>query len=389
MLPILTSHISVSDFGTLSLIETSVLFLTPFILLNVNSAINVEYFKLEHNKLKSYISNSLLLSMTSFICFLLLFFLLKKELSNLFDFDETIVSLLVLFAGLRVVSSVSLSILQVSGRANHYAYFSIFQAILELGLSYILIVLYKFGYLGRLQGIYIPFFISSILGFYILYHGNYLGKITLGYTKDILRFGLPLIPHVLGGTIMAMSDRYFISYFFNNESVGLYTIAYQMSAVMLLISMSVNQAWTPMLFKLLKIKHFKNAVLFSIGLAIFFVLAGICVYLMKDFLFKLFVDDSYWEAKEYFIFLLLGFVFQSLYFLVTNLLFFERKTVLLATMTVFGAIINILLNYFLIIEFGVIGVAYATSITWFVFFILITMLNIKILKRSIINAEVS
>ena len=148
--------------------------------------------------------------------------------------------------------------------------------------------------------------------------------------------------------------------------------------------MSVNQAWTPMLFKLLQATNLKKAIGYSTGLAVLFIFSGVCVYLMRDFLFGLFVDESYWQAKQYFLFLLLGFVFQSLYFLVTNLLFFEKKTSLLATITACGALINIALNYLLIIEFGVIGVAYATVITWFTYFVLVTILNIKILRNKLL-----
>ena len=47
MLPILTIHLSVEDFGILSLVEVCILFLVPLVSLNIASSINVEYFKLE------------------------------------------------------------------------------------------------------------------------------------------------------------------------------------------------------------------------------------------------------------------------------------------------------------------------------------------------------
>jgi len=76
------------------------------------------------------------------------------------------------------------------------------------------------------------------------------------------------------------------------------------------------------------------------------------------------------------------FVYQ-LYFLVSNFIFFEKNTVILAKITFSGAILNIVLNYYLIKEFGTIGVAYATAITWFLFYILVVVLNILIYKKGI------
>ena len=78
MLPILTRYMSIEDFGVLSLIETNILFLMPFILLNINSAINVEYHHLSRYELKQYITNSITLSMLSFLFCSLIFFLFKS-----------------------------------------------------------------------------------------------------------------------------------------------------------------------------------------------------------------------------------------------------------------------------------------------------------------------
>ncbi len=385
MLPILTMHLTAQEFGLLSLIETSILFLTPFILLNINAAIKVEYFKLEKKELSFYITNALLLCIFSFILFYILFFIFKESIANIFDIEQDIVLLLVVFSFLRVVNSVILGLFQVSEQVNKFAIFTLAQTILDFSLSYIFVVFFAAGYLGRLDGVYISFFIFSIVGVYLLFKMNYIGRISFSYTKDILKFGLPLIPHAVGATVIAMSDRFFISYFIGNTDVGLYTVAYQLSALMLLVSMSVNQAWTPILFRMLKTKEIDKVFIYTISLFIFFILSAIVIYLSKDLLFNIFVDDDYIQAKSYFFYLLLGFTFQSFYFLVTNILFFEKKTALLAKITVFGALLNIALNYVLIQLYGTIGVAYATAITWLVFFVFVLFIDMDIIKKRYIK----
>ncbi len=380
MLPILTKYLSVSDFGILSLVETTILFITPFILLNINAAINVEYFKVEHNILKEYITNALIISFISFFIVFILVFIFKDLFSPLLHIDNILLMMIVVFSALRVVSSVVLGLYQSRQDSIKFASYTLVQTVMDFTLSYIFVAVYRLGYVGRLAGTYMAFFIFSVIGLYLLYKMDYLSKITFKYTKDILNFGVPLIPHAISGTVMAMSDRYFISYFVGNSQVGLYTIAYQISALMLLVGVSVNQAWSPMLFKLLKDKNIKQVYKFTFYLFIFFVLVTISVYFFKDLLFYIFVDKKFYIAKEYFGWLLLGFMFQSLYFLVTNLLFFEKRTRLLASMTTIGAVFNIILNYFFIHLYGTIGVAYATAITWGLFFTLVSIIDIKFLR---------
>ncbi len=385
MLPILTTYLSAEDYGVLSLIEVSILFLAPFITLNINSAINVEYFKLSHNELRNYVSNALLLSFFAGSVLFVLMVLLKYPISNALHLDSILVTWLPIFALLRVISSVVLGLYQVSEQPKKFALYTLIQTLIDFALSFVLVVFFTNGYLGRLEGIYAAFFIASIYGLFILYKTGYLTKkITFTYTKEILSYGVPLIPHVLGGIILAMSDRYFISYFIGNESVGYYTVAYQMAALMLLVSISINQAWMPMLYKFLSNYQENKKTIFNVTLylALLYTVCGVVIYLLSDLIFSLLVDEKFHSAKEYFPILLIAFVFQSYYYLFTNFLFFHKKTALLAKLTFISAIINIILNYIFIVKYGTIGVAYATAITYILYFFIIFAASKSLLNRG-------
>ena len=386
MLPILTMYISPKEYGELALIETTILFLLPFIMLNINGAINVEFFRKDNkSEYKQYVVNAIILSFLSFLFISILLFLLKDTIFELINIKQKWIEFLALFTFLRVLTSVILVIFQASQKANYYASFSIFQTIVDFTISYYLIVVLELGIEGRLIGIYGSFFIFSILAIYILYKMDYFKeKLTLNYTKEILSFGIPLIPHAIGGVILAMSDRYFISYFYDNSEVGLYTVAYQISAVLLLISMSINQAWSPMFFKLMKENKHDYINKFIMILFILFLVSAISVYLLSPLIYDNFIDIKFHDSKVYFFSLLLGFAFQSFYFLFTNYLFYYKKTALLSLITFSGASINLILNYILIKQYGVIGVAYATAITWFLYFISVATI-VKYLKGQIIE----
>ena len=371
MLPILTAYLSVKDYGVLSLIESSILFVTPFVMLNINGAINVEYFKKSDKKeFALYITNALILTVIAFIVVSIVIYLFSDYLSTLLNLDSIWIKILPIFAFLRVVPLVVLVIYQASSKPISYAKFSIAQTILDFSISFYLVVLLSYGLVGRLLGAYGSFLLFSILGLYILYKNNYVvSKVVLKYSRDILSFGVPLIAHSIGGIILALSDRYFLSYYIGNSSVGLYSVAYQASAVMLLISTSVNQAWSPMFYKLLQNRDFSKANKMIHLLFVLFILTAIAVYFLEPILYKYLIDAKFYNSKVFLLWLLLGFLFQSLYFLYTNYLFFYKKTKLLSFVTISGAVLNLILNYILIKIYGAVGVAYATAITWFLFFL--------------------
>jgi len=376
MLPILTIYISPNEYGELALIETTILFLLPFIMLNINGAINVEFFHQENkSEYKQYVVNAIIISFLAFLLVSLLLYLFKNTISALINIDLIFVEFLTVFTFLRVLTSVILVIFQASRQVYSYASFSIFQTIVDFTISYYLIAILQYGIKGRLIGIYGSFFIFSILAIYILYRmGYFKDKLTFRYTKEILSFGIPLIPHSIGGIILAMSDRYFISYYAGNSEVGLYTVAYQISAVLLLISMSINQAWSPMFFRLMKDNRHDYINKFIISLCTVYMISAISIYFLSPFIYDNFIDIKFHNSQIYFSFLLLGFLFQSLYFLFANYLFYYKKTALLGIITFTGATINLILNFILIKQHGVIGVAYATAITWFLYFVSVTVI---------------
>ncbi len=387
MLPILTRYLSVKDYGILSLIEVTILFLFPFISLNINSAINVEYFHLGKKRLSLYITNAFLLSLLSGVVFFFLFFTVRKDIANFLNLDETIIIWLPIFALLRVVSSVVSGIYQVSNKPLEFAIYTIFQTIIDFIFSYIFVVWYHYGYIGRLTGVYISFFLASIYGIVILYKNNYIVfRFILLFSKKILTYGAPLIPHVVGGVILALSDRYFISYFIGNEAVGLYSVAYQISSIMLLLSISVNQAWVPFFYRLLTDFKENKAVIFRYIrlLMIFYTICGLILYILSPFLYDLFIDQKFHNSKLYFPVLLVGLVFQSYYYLYTNFLFFYKKTTVLAKITFFASLVNLVLNFININIFGVIGVAYATLITYILYFLLIYIYVRNTLKFEVL-----
>jgi O-antigen/teichoic acid export membrane protein len=382
MLPILTAYLSPESFGIFSIIEVSILLLFPFISLNISSAINVEYYHLDEKHFRLYFNNAMILSLFSFLFFVILIGINRENIYTHLSLSTTIILFLPVFAFLRLLPQVLLGLFQVQQKVKKFALFSLAQMFLDLVLSYILVVGYLQGYIGRLEGIYIASAIMSIYALVYLYKNKYLRQFTWEYSKKILYFSLPLIPHVLGGVIIAMSDRYFIMYFKGAEEVAYYTVSYQLSSVILLISLSVNQAWSPILYRWLKKENMTSSIVkYTFVLILLFILCGYLIYQLEDLLFWLFVDNKYDSAKQYYGWLLIGFVFQSFYFLVSHFLFFKKKTKILASITFLGAILNLLLNYILIQTNGVMGVAYATAITWCIFFSVVVCINIFFYKR--------
>jgi len=69
-----------------------------------------------------------------------------------------------------------------------------------------------------------------------------------------LRYGLPLVPHMLGGWMFNLADRLMINYMVGTAEAGLYTVGYQVGMAMNIVSTAINFAWSPFFFSQVKEK---------------------------------------------------------------------------------------------------------------------------------------
>src|SRR5690606_10190492 len=83
------------------------------------------------------------------------------------------------------------------------------------------------------------------------------------------------------------------------------------------------------------------------------------------------VDEKYYAASDFILWVALGYAIRGVYQVFFPYLVHVNKTRFLAVCTIVAALVNILLNYFLIKAFGSIGAAYATAVAFFVSAVLV------------------
>lgn len=78
--------------------------------------------------------------------------------------------------------------------------------------------------------------------------------VDLKYWKYGIKFNLPLIPHYLSSTIMTQSDRVLINTLCGSSAAGIYSISTNVTSIMNIVTVSINQAVTPWIYEMLEAK---------------------------------------------------------------------------------------------------------------------------------------
>lgn len=382
LLPVLTRLLSPSDYGIIAIFQVILSIFIVFVGINLHGAISVNFFKLTKTEMKSYIGGILTILVFSFLLNFVIFTFMSSSLESVLKIPHNLTLFALIGALFQSFINIVLTLYRMEERPFSYGIFSIANVLFNIFISLFLIIVYHMKWEGRVLGIFISSVVFGFFALFLLKTKDYLSfKIKKKYIKDALFFGIPLIPHALGGWIITSTDRLFINSMIGTTATGLYVVGYQVGNIIELLAYSFNQAWGPFLFKKLeennyetKIKIVKFNYLYFVGI----ISLAILLSLFAPLIIKIFVSKSFQESYKYVFWIALGYAFNGMYYMVAGYIFFIKKTHILAWVTFFSAFLNALLNFIFIKLNGAIGAAQATTLTFLLSFLLTWILSYKV-----------
>jgi O-antigen/teichoic acid export membrane protein len=384
LLPFLTNHLTPYDYGIVAMFQALVQFITPFAGMNHTAAISRQYFEKDTINIKNYVGNSLYILLFTSIFALLALLVFRTPISRITLIPTNWLWVVVLYCFSQNLALTILGIWRLEYKANKYGIFRITRTSLEVALSILFILAIGMSWQGRILGIVIAMASFSLLSVYFLYKGGWLNmRFNKAYIKDNLVYGSPLILHVLSSVIILFSDRIFITNMVGMSEQGLYSVGYTVGMIVYLVQNSFNQAWVPWFFGELKadnpnrkLKIIKFTYLYFIAMLVLVALVSI----FAPWFFRTLLNKDYSSAVNFVFWIALGFGFNGMYKMVVNYLLYLKKTMIVSLASLATAMLNIILNYFFIKKFGTIGAAQASTISYFVQFILIWFFAARMYK---------
>lgn len=386
LLPILTRYLTPAEYGQIAMFTIFTTALGALIGLSIHGAANRRFFdeNLSNIELARFNGNCffILLSTTFFILLPLFFF--DVYLAGYLVIPTEWIYLGVLNVFFSFVLNLRLGQWQIRGKAIYYGILQVTNALFVLLFSLLFVIFLKLGPDGRVYGIVLMSIIVGIISYFTLRCD---GLIFFEFNrKDInyaLSFGVPLIPHVLGGFLLLSVDRLVINKELGIEITGIYMVAINLGAALNVIFSSINKAYSPWLFSKLKEgcekeKEYivKNTYFYFLFLAF---VAFVSFFIAPPIL-KFIVGEEFHLAAEVLPLIIVGQIFLGMYFMVTNYIFYVKKTKYLSYVTVLSGLINIVLLFMFIPYFGIKGAALAFLIANGFQFIVTWMLSANVYK---------
>lgn len=378
LLPILTRALTPEQYGHVVSFSLMVMLATPFAGLSVQNAVGVSWFTRSREDIPAIVASSLILAFSSTVltaAVLALCLAITSE--SVAHLSPTWVACAALTAGANVIFQCRQALWQSQQQTAAYVVLQFANTGLNLTLSLAGVFILQLGAEGRNGGIVLSSCVMALVAVLLLYwRGSLKWQVCRGDFKALLWLGAPLIPHVLGGVLIATVDRWIVSAQLGPEALGAYGACAQLAMVMALLVDAFAKAYSPWLYERLGSgdPRDKYRAVGAVYLAVPFLaasvgLAGFFLYMMSGVL----LGPNYNVMSNSLLpWFMLGSGLAGTYFCVTNLFFFSGQTALLSAITASAACVGALVTWVLVKTFGVVGAAMGYAATQGILAILIT-----------------
>lgn len=387
LLPVLTRYLTTGEYGQIAMFQTLVTGLSALMGLNTIGAANRKYYDADVNSLPSYNGACVQILFATIMIVGLVSWLLADKLSLWLSIPSTWVYISVAISSANFLVLLRLGQWQVREMPFKFGIMQVSQSVVIFVFSIILIVLYNHGAEGRVIGLCLATILYALISVFLLYKDRLvkIATVRMDFIKDALAYGVPLVPHVIGIFFLSSVDRFFINKELGISEAGIYMFAVQLSLGVAVVFDAINKALVTWLFKSLadnKTKQIKKILRFTYLFFVIVLCLGILSFVIGPVVVNIVGGDRFSRAGEVIGWLCLGQAFGGMYLMVTNYVFYARKTGLLSLVTISTGIINVFLLFFMLKYNGITGVAMAFAISMLLRFIGTWLIAIKVTDFS-------
>lgn len=377
LLPLFTKNLSTSEYGVWNLILITISVLQPFILLSLQDAILRFLAAKKKEQIIQGVFTVVLVVLFMGSIISTLFLLSSDYIANGILNEPTasyLFKIVTPFIILDSLNTLILSSFRIFGMIKNYAIVLISKTSLEIGLL-AFFILSGFGLYGAILSLIINATIFLFIMLVLIFHYAGFTKPDFSLVKPYLSFSIPLIPIMLAQFVIEISDRYVIGFFLDTDRVGIYSAAYGIGVIPLVLSTYLVYMLKPTIFSLYdtglvdKAKAYlalswKYLLMLSIP-SIF----GLTI-LARPLLLNMTTSHYVSEGVYIIPLVAISIVFWGMeqIFAVSLLIFKRRRIFIIAFLC--GAFTNLVLNILLIPLYGIIAAA-STTLTAYVLLTLI------------------
>lgn len=365
-MPLFTRILTTEQYGQFSIYQSWSAILTLFITLNLAfGSFSTAMVKFEDDR-KGYVAAVQNIAVALTAAFFVLYLPFRGYWNQWFELPTPMVCLMVVEILMNFAMACWYALQRFTYRYKRVVAVTLLMTILSPIAAYILVVNSQERGYARIVGCAA---VNILFGACIFVYASIAGKggWNKKYWKYALSFNIPLIPYYLSQVVFNQSDRIMISHICGTDKAGMYGVAYTLGTILLFVMNAINNSYVPWFYNKIKQGRGEENKKMATGIALLlsFLLLGV-IALAPEVILILAGEpyyDAIWVVPPVTMSLLLLFYSQ----LFINVEFYYEEKKMLVWGSIGAALLNIVLNAWLIPVFGFVIAGYTTLASYVVF----------------------
>lgn len=322
------------------------------------------YYGKTKDEQASIVTAMLAIVLVSNVLFSVIIFFSTGMLSKYLHIGLLLQLLTVVSVVSQLTTNLNLVLYRLEEKPYKFASLQLAQTIIYLSLLVLFVVVLRMNAVGKILSTIVSFSLLAIVHFILLVKRGYIRfPVKRKAAADLMRFGLPLLPHSLSFWFKSGFDKIIITSFCGLAINGIYSMALSFGALYTIFNTAFSNSYIPYLQK--RISNFtpetidvekKRLVVFSYKMMVGFALLSIVVIALCWLAIKYVLDPQYFASFQFIPWIMIGLTFYSMYGLVIQFPYSVKKTFGLGIVTFSGSVLQLILTYLLVSNIGVDGI---------------------------------
>lgn len=361
--PIFTRLLTAEEYGQFNVFNSWLSVITVFVTLQLSAGVytmGIVKFKEDESEFTSSLQG---LNLVLCLLWTVIYLLFQDFWNGLF----TLTTIQMLAMLLMIWSSAAFNFWMTTQR-NHYRYRPLVIATLIVSIAKpVMGILFVLNANDKVTARILGLMLVEVVGYsFAFFVQMKRGKkfCSLKYWKYAITFNLPLVPHYLAGSVLSSSDRIMIQRIDGAASAGIYSLAYSVSQIMLMVNEALNKTMSPWIYQKIRSKEYhliSGIVYASLGIV---AIANLFLIAIAPELVAIFAPAEYYEAIYVIPPIAMSVFFSYMYLCFAPFEFYYEKRIWTTIGTFTSAALNILLNAIFINIYGYAAAGYTTLICY-------------------------
>ena len=364
LLPLYTTLLSTSEYGTYDLLVTISIFAIPLITIMMEES--MFRFLIDEDTVKGktkVISTACIyvLVATTFWC------LLSFGILSIINYQYKTVFIIYLISAIlmKLINGISRGLSKI----KIYSLSNFILGVLTIVLNILFIAKFKWGVNGLLYSTVIANIVTCIFVFIALKLHRLINFKDFEKKRliEMIKYSYPLVPNNISWYIINISDRIVVVSILGSGVNGIYAIANKFPNILNSVSGFFHIAFkenASIAVKKDDYEKYYNSIYDTIHNA--FIAVSLLIISLLPFVFNLFVKKDYIAAYDYIPFLVIAIYYGNMAVFYGNLFTAFKKSKIIGKSTIVGAIINLVVHLSLIYVVGIYGAIISTIVSNYV-----------------------